>query len=135
MSRSYAIQLVGAYAAIIGSAHAAQPLHIAFVQDRAICTIIDSAPTNCFGAVNVQISLPVWSRDGTKIAYIENTNSAQALATLVIVDKFGQGLSRTAIKPLPNGEVRSGMRFVESVEWIGPEQVAVSGSVNPSTTE
>ncbi|MDR3415251.1 MAG: hypothetical protein P4L83_03610 [Nevskia sp.] len=58
-----------------------------------------------------------------------------ALAKLVVIDRRGNLLSQIPIKPAAPGQVASGMRFVEALEWLTPNQIAVSGSVNPSTTE
>lgn len=89
----------------------------------------------CLGTGLSKARLPVWSRDGTRIAYIDEADPASALAMLVVIDQHGQVQSRIAIKPIVKGEVPSGMRFVESLEWIGNDRVVASGSVNPSSTE
>ena len=80
-------------------------------------------------------TLPLWSKDGTRISYIEKDNDPLTLAKLVVIDASGRFQSSAAIKPIVSGEVRSGMRFVESVQWLSPYRVVVAGSVNPSTTE
>ncbi len=80
-------------------------------------------------------TLPLWSKDGTRISYVEEKADPSTLAKLVVIDASGRFQSSAPIKPVASGEVRSGMRFVESVEWIGPYRVVVAGSVNPSTTE
>ncbi len=80
-------------------------------------------------------ALPVWSNDGTHIAYIEKRPDTADLAKLVVIDTQGQVMSTAPIKPVVSGEVRSGMRYVESVQWITPSRIVVAGSVNPTTTE
>ncbi|MBB2486904.1 hypothetical protein H5407_16875 [Mitsuaria sp. WAJ17] len=79
--------------------------------------------------------LPAWSRDGSRIAYIDDADPGSALAWLVVIDPQGRALSRLPIKPLAVGEGCSGMRFVESLEWLGSDRVVASGSLNPSSTE
>jgi hypothetical protein len=80
-------------------------------------------------------SLPTWSKDGRQIAFIEETDQAVALAKLDIIDTNGTVLSSVPIKPAKAREVRSGMRFVERLQWLGDHSLAVSGTLNPSTTE
>lgn len=79
--------------------------------------------------------LPVWSKDGTRIAYIEKNGDAEKLSKLVVIDPQGQVMSSAKIKPVAPGEIRSGMRYVESVEWISNSKIVVAGGVNPTTTE
>ena len=110
-------------------------IRIAAVRDGAVCVSVEGSALRCFGAASSKARLPVWSRDGTRIAYVEDANSQSALASLVVIDQHGQVQSRTAIKPVASGEVRSGMRFVEALDWVGSDRVVVSGSINPSSTE
>lgn len=108
---------------------------IAAVRDGEVCVSADGGALSCLGSTAPKARLPVWSRDGTKIAYIGYADSETALAWLMVVDQHGQVQSRIAIKPVVKGEVSSGMRAVESLEWIGSDRVVVSGSVNPSCSE
>ena len=117
------------------AAYAAPTVRVVMVKGTEICVKQDRSPLTCFPGSAVGKSLPVWSKDGTKIAYIEAKDPAFALASLVVIDQHGQVIQTMPIKPNVPGEVQSGMRFVESVEWLTSDSVVVSGTVNPSTTE
>ena len=114
---------------------AASPVLSVMVKGTEICVRQEKGPMNCFAGSSATKSLPVWSKDGSKIAYIEAADKTLALANLVVIDQYGQVIQRMSIKPNVPGEVQSGMRFVESVEWLTRDSIVVSGTVNPSTTE
>jgi hypothetical protein len=80
---------------------------------------------------------PVWSKDGSKIAFIEKIDRNIALSRLRVVSRSGTPFFSFLIHPVPTdpGVVVTGMRFVEKVEWITDSRIAVSGSINPSTCE
>lgn len=79
-------------------------------------------------------SLPVWSRDGSKIAFLESADAKRGLGTLVVIDQSGQQVANVLIRPAEKAPSQ-GMRFVEGLEWVDKDKVAVSGSVNPSLVE
>lgn len=110
-------------------------LRIAAVRDGQVCVSLDGGALHCFGTTASRARLPAWSRDGSRIAYFDDADPGSALAWLVVIDPQGRALTRLPIKPLAAGEVRSGMRFVESLEWLGSDRVVASGSLNPSSTE
>lgn len=115
---------------------AAPEVRAVMVMDKAICIQVGRAsPLTCFGKSANDKAFPVWSKDGIKIAYIERSGNARSLARLVVADTHGQTLVSWPIQPVTAGEIPSGMRAVESVEWIGSDKIVVSGSINPSTTE
>ncbi|MGM9513009.1 hypothetical protein ACS5PK_02025 [Roseateles sp. DB2] len=117
------------------AAQAMSGVRIAAVHDGSVCASVDGAAMRCFGQASSKARLPVWSRDGTRIAFVDDADPALALAWLVVLDQHGQQLSRLPIKPLAAGEVQSGLRFVESLEWLDADRVVVSGTINPSSTE
>ncbi len=130
------VALVAASLAAAGPALAAGPaMRMALVRDGSVCASVDGSPLRCFATGSSKPRLPVWSRDGNRIAFIDDGAPANALASLVVIDVHGQVQSRTALKPVASGEVRSGMRFVESLQWLSADRVVVSGSINPSSTE
>lgn len=94
-----------------------------------------SSPAKRITNDGLRKSLPVWSKDGERIAFVEQADQHVALVTLVVVDQLGHVLSELPVKPTSPGEVASGMRYVEALEWLSESRIAVSGSVNPSTTE
>ena len=132
-----ALALVAGASLCVASS-AAPPLsgmRIAAVRDGKVCVSLDGGALHCFGSAASKARLPAWSRDGTRIAYIDQSDPGAALAWLVVTNPNGQPLSRLPIKPLALGEVRSGMRFVESLEWLDSDRVVASGTINPSSTE
>jgi hypothetical protein len=78
-------------------------------------------------------ALPVWSKDGAKIAFLETPEaSAEALGHLLVVGQSGELLHDLQLQSdTPAG----GMRFIEALEWLDANRVAISGSSNPSLTE
>jgi WD40-like Beta Propeller Repeat len=117
------------------STEAAQGVRMVMVRGAAICTQHDTGPVSCFASNSAPKSLPVWSKDGTRIAYIEDADKRVMLAYLIVIDQHGQLILKLPVKPYSVGEVQSGMRDVEAIEWLTRDRIAVSGSVNPSTTE
>jgi dipeptidyl aminopeptidase/acylaminoacyl peptidase len=80
-------------------------------------------------------ALPVWSPDGGRIAFAQATDPRQARADLVVVDAGGRELVRVPIEPVLPDVAYAGMRAVEGLQWIGPDRVAVRGSLNPSQSQ
>jgi hypothetical protein len=78
--------------------------------------------------------LPLWSKDGGRIAFLRAVSQEQALANLIVLDPNGDKTAEIVIRPADNAPP-AGMRFVEDVEWLSSERIAVSGSINPSTAE
>jgi hypothetical protein len=77
-------------------------------------------------------SLPVWSPDGNRIAFVR-ISARPGLGDIVVLSSTGQELLAATFRP-SDANV-SGMRFIEELEWISPERLMVSGSMNPSTGE
>lgn len=127
--------LVFVLTAFSTTAQAASDVRSVMVQGTAICTKQGRSATTCFANSETPKAFPVWSKDGARIAYIEFSDKAVALATLVVSDKSGQAISKILIKPNLPGEFQSGMRFVQEIEWLANDSLVVSGSVNPTTTE
>lgn len=122
---------------IIQAAMAADDLFRAvMIKNGDVCVAEGTAPAQCFGRGDGrQRSLPVWSTNGNRIAVIAAPKGAQELARLELLDRQGRQLTDIAVKPLDRGEVPSGMRAVESLEWIGDNQILMGGSINPSSAE
>jgi WD40 repeat protein len=76
-------------------------------------------------------SLPVWSQDGSLIAFVEGADSDEILGDVVVISSDGNPLNRAKLRR----DSLDGMRFIESLEWINRDDIAISGSVNPSLTE
>jgi hypothetical protein len=77
-------------------------------------------------------SLPVWSASGRQIAFVRDSGG-EALADIAVISPAGEQLRLISFRRA--GSPVTGMRFVEDLEWISEERLAVAGSVNPSTVE
>jgi hypothetical protein len=77
--------------------------------------------------------LPVWSREGTLIAYIQDTATLAELGQVEIISAMGAHKRSVPIRTDPRTAV--GMRSAESLEWLSDTRIAVSGTLNPSTVE
>jgi len=77
--------------------------------------------------------LPAWSKDGSRIAFIERVDGGRALGNLVVINEEGQLLSSVLFRRAEDWA--GGMRFIESLEWLDRDRIALSGSANPSLTE
>ncbi len=80
-------------------------------------------------------SLPTWSRDGTRIAYIEQETIPQAWLRLKVIGPTGQPIYQATLEGPSDNPATGGMRFVETLEWVAGNKIAVSGSINPTTGE
>jgi hypothetical protein len=76
-------------------------------------------------------ALPVLSKNGKNSAFIESAASNFALAKLIVVDSTGKSIANIPVHPFSPTEVYSGMRFVNALEWLTNDRLAVSGSINP----
>ena len=81
---------------------------------------------------------PVFSKDGSMIAFTEQTPQNVALDSLVVIDTFGNRIHKFLIHPVdpsdPNAVI-GGMRFVERITWLTNSKIAVAGSIDPSSVE
>jgi hypothetical protein len=78
---------------------------------------------------------PAISPDGTRIAFVQNTDRRVALADVVTVSLEGKELTRTPIEPVQQGLAYAGMRYVEALRWVSPSRLAVRGSINPAQSQ
>jgi hypothetical protein len=85
---------------------------------------------------------PVWSPDGTKIAYVtapsaENVfHPPKALALINVIAADGKPIKTIPLPAeMPDGTPIEGMRFVENNGWYSDSAVFVSGSENPHYAE
>jgi dipeptidyl aminopeptidase/acylaminoacyl peptidase len=78
--------------------------------------------------------LPAWSEDGQKLAFMRKAPRTESLGHLVVITDSGEAVIEIPLEPVePN--VDKAMRFVETLQWIAPDRIAVGGTVNPSTIE
>jgi hypothetical protein len=105
------------------------------VVDNEICIKYGDGPITQLTEDGFAKAIPTWSKDGAQIAFIEGVKDQGAMAKLVIIDMNHNAISEMSIHPYLPGEVESGMRSVEALEWLTADRLVVSGTVNPSTTE
>jgi len=137
MSQFRVLMPLSLFVALSGQiqAYAEPATRVAAVKGRSLCLVEGTAVANCLAPSLGGVRLPLWSKDGELVAFVENAPPSQALAILHVVDRYGQSFLSLPIKPVVAGEVNSGMRAVEALQWIDSHRIAVSGSVNPSTQE
>lgn len=83
----------------------------------------------------IQKEHPLWSKDGSRIAYLQDIDKNSALAELVVISSgSGSKVADILIRPVQTGEGND-MRFIETLQWLTPNKIAASGSINPSTEE
>lgn len=77
---------------------------------------------------------PRLSPDGKLIAFAQKSQNPGTLAEIGIVSVAGEPIKVIPFRP-PTPIPVGGMRFIEEIEWVGPDRLAVSGSVNPENCE
>lgn len=78
---------------------------------------------------------PLWSKDGTKIAFERDIDRSVALDNLIVMDpETGRTLGDVRIRPTSSGEMDS-IRYIERIEWLTTDEIAAYGSINPSTVD
>jgi YD repeat-containing protein len=78
---------------------------------------------------------PVWSPDGSMIAYLESTPSSVALSRLVIMRVDGSVIAKALVHPVGDPSSNTDIRYIESLRWAGNKKIVLSGGINPSTVE
>jgi hypothetical protein len=127
--------IAGSLAVFSSDLFAQDEYRMVFVKNNQICESGLAIPVVCLTSDASEKFLPVWSREGDKIAFLAKGSSPSVLSTLVVIDRRGNRLADIPLKVVGAGEVRSGMRQAESVEWVSRNRLVVSGTINPSSTE
>ncbi len=77
---------------------------------------------------------PLWSKDGTKIAFERKIDRGVALDNLIVIDpETGQTLATLLICPTSPGEEYD-VRYIEGFEWLTEDKIVAKGSIDPSST-
>ncbi len=78
---------------------------------------------------------PLWSKDGTKIAFERKIDRGVAFDNLMVIDpETGQTLANLLICPT-SPEEGYAIRFIEGIEWLTGDKIAAKGSIDPSSTQ
>jgi dipeptidyl aminopeptidase/acylaminoacyl peptidase len=78
---------------------------------------------------------PLWSKDGTRIAFERDIDESVALDDLIVIDsQTGNMLEDIRVCPVGSGEMNV-VRYIEGIEWLTKDRIAAKGSINPSATQ
>ncbi len=78
---------------------------------------------------------PLWSKDGTKIAFERKIDRGVAFDNLIVIDpETGQTLANLLICPT-SPEEECVVRSIEGLEWLTEDKIAAKGSIDPSSTQ
>jgi hypothetical protein len=117
---------------MVCSAHASETHpKIAFVRGNDVFVMQASGAARQLTSDGVPKNMLLWSPDGTKLAFLEQTGRKIALGKLVILAEDGKPLNQILIEP----NTPRMLRWVDTLEWVGNEKIAAGGSVNPSLSE
>lgn len=107
--------------------------HVVFVRDGQVFSVrLDGTGLRQLTAEGARKWIPRESLDGARIAFVEAGEGALGYIRLITA----QGDTVKVIPFRPIGPISvGGMRFIEDLEWVGPNRLAVSGSVNPENCE
>jgi hypothetical protein len=117
------------------SAHGSEPHpKVAFVKDNDVFVMRATGAPKQVTSDRVFKTMLAWSPDGTKLAFLEHVDRRIALENLVVIAEDGTPLNQILVQPV-DSPVKGPLRWVDTLEWIGHEKIALGGSVNPSTGE
>jgi hypothetical protein len=78
--------------------------------------------------------MPLWSKDGSRIAFQRHVDAERALGELIVVDENGHQIDDVLVRPAEKAPPE-GLRYIESMEWLSNDRIAVSGTQNISLIE
>lgn len=117
------------------------PVDTVVIKNNDIYLSVGSGPMMPLTHDGIPKDSPLFSKDGSRIAYAERADRAGAIAMIIVIDRFGQELNRIYVHPQQpvRGQEASddpaAMLYVEQMEWLTNSRIAVSGEVNPSSSE
>ncbi len=78
---------------------------------------------------------PLWSKDGTKIAFEREIDRGIAFDNLIAIDpESGKTFANLLICPT-SPEEGYAIRFIEGIEWLTEDKIAAKGSIDPSSVQ
>lgn len=106
-----------------------------FLKDNNVYTIGASGEPKQLTSDGIRKGVPLWSGDGTKIAFLREIDEKVALDNLIVIDsQTGKQLADIRICPvLPN--VGYAVNRIDGIEWLTNNTIAATGSLNPSTAQ
>jgi hypothetical protein len=117
------------------------PVDTVVIKNNDIYLSVGSGPMMPLTHDGIPKDSPLFSKDGSRIAYAERADRAGAIAVIIVIDRHGQELNRVYVHPQQGvgGQEASNdpaaMLNVEQMEWLNSSRIAVSGEVNPSSSE
>lgn len=123
------------FVALISSAQVVPSgMKIAFVKTGEIFVLENGSQPRQLTHDGVPKSLPVWSKDGSKIAFNRDVDAKRALSEVVVIDENGHPIEEVLVRPAAEAPPE-GLRYVESMEWISSDKIAVGGTQNIGLVE
>jgi hypothetical protein len=107
---------------------------VAFVNSE---IVLDPTSTNrrALTSDGVAKQWPLWSKRGTRIAFLKQVPESVALDRVVVIDTSGKQVAAFDVEPVVHGLGYTGMRAVESMQWLDEDTIVVGGSINPSQSQ
>jgi hypothetical protein len=123
------------FAVLISGAQIA-PLAVksVFVKDNEIFVATDGSQPRQVTRDGIGKFLPLWSKDGSKIAFNQVIDGKRGLGELVVIDERGHQIKNVLLRPR-DAAPPEGLRYVESMEWLSENRIAISGTQNISVIE
>jgi hypothetical protein len=107
----------------------------AYLKDGDIFTIGANGQSRRLTYDGIPKDFPLWSKDGTKIAFLRKTDRGTASGNLVVIDpETGLTEANILIRPVSPKEGNN-IRYIEKIEWLTADKIAAAGSINPSTED
>jgi hypothetical protein len=121
--------------ALLKTSAAQQPtFKAAFERGHEIFVTDSSGNTAQITHDGIPKDLPLFSSDGTRLAFLQKPAQALSLVDLRIVDSSGKNIATVPVRP-ENSSTTNDLPSVDRLQWLPNDQVVVSGSLNPSTEE
>jgi hypothetical protein len=119
---------------ISGTPIAPSAVKSVFVKDNEIFVATDGSQPQQITRDGIGKFLPLWSKDGSKIAFNQVIDAKRGLGELVVIDERGHQINDVLLRP-PDAAPPEGLRYVESMEWLSEDRIAISGTQNISVIE
>lgn len=127
------LALLIAQAVVAGESHVPARPKVVFIKDWQVFSVYaDGTGLKQLTTDGGRKHHPVWSPDGSRIAYL--VKPEDALSQLTVITDSGDRVTEITIRP-ETDTLWGGMRFVEDLSWLNGSQVVLEGSINPANGE